>query len=123
MFEDIKTVAVYVTDKERAKEFYTRVLGFELVVDLGPDLCFLRSKSGAISVYLEGGMQPSTTNNRATRLSFFLQAEQSAADTYAALKGAGVRLFQEAPEPVDENQACFQFADPDGNILEVCGKR
>ncbi len=101
MFSAVGALAVYVTDKEKAKEFYTTVLGFEVAVDLGPDLCFLKSPNGAIDVYLEGGMTPSAVDRRTCRLSFFLRAEESAA--------------------VDDDTACFQLLDPDGNIIEVCG--
>ena len=122
MFESIRTVAVYVTDLGRAKTFYTEVLGFEVTAEVTPTLCFLRSRSGKISLYLEGGQKPAKTDARTVRLSFFLQTEQSAKDVYKALKARGVKLLQEAPEPVDENTSCFQFEDPDGNILEVSGK-
>ena len=122
MFENIRTVAVYVTDLGRAKKFYTEALGFEVTAEVTPTLCFLRSRSGKISIYLEGGQKPAKTDSKTVRLSFFLQTEQSAKDVYKALKAKGVKLLQEAPEPVDENTSCFQFEDPDGNILEVSGK-
>jgi catechol 2,3-dioxygenase-like lactoylglutathione lyase family enzyme len=122
LFESIRTVAVYVTDLGRAKKFYTEALGFEVTAEVTPTLCFLRSRSGKISLYLEGGQKPAKIDARTVRLSFFLQTEQSAKDVYKALKAKGVKLLQEAPEPVDENTSCFQFEDPDGNILEVSGK-
>ena len=122
MFESIRTVAVYVTDMGRAKTFYTEVLGFEVTAEVSPTLCFLRSRSGKISLYLEGGQKPAKIDAQTVRLSFFLQTEQSAKDVYKALKAKGVKLLQEAPEPVDENTSCFQFEDPDGNILEVSGR-
>jgi predicted enzyme related to lactoylglutathione lyase len=123
MFDAVTAVAVYVTDKERAKSFYTEVLGFEVAVDLGPELCFLRSKSGKIDVYLEGGMKPAAVDRSSSRLSFFLRTEEPARETHAKLREAGVKLLQDAPEAVDERTACFQAVDPDGNILEVCGSR
>ncbi len=123
MFDAVTAVAVYVTDKERAKRFYTEVLGFDVRADLGPRLCFLKSKSGEIDIYLEGGMKPADSDPGRTRLSFFLRAEEPARDAYVRLREAGVRLLQDAPEPVDERTACFQLLDLDGNILEVCGSR
>jgi hypothetical protein len=47
----------------------------------------------------------------------------SADETYAALRESGVTLIQKEPNPVDDKTACFQLLDPDGNILEVCGRR
>ena len=105
MFQGIGALAVYVTDKERAKEFYTSVLGFEVVADLGPNLCFLKSNNGEIDIYLEGGMKPVTADSQTSRMGFFL------------------RLLQEEPKAVDDNTACFQLLDPDGNIVDVCGPR
>ena len=121
MFERVQALAVYVTDKERAKEFYTRVLGFELAHDLGPDLCFLRSANNEIYIYLEGGMRRGAIDNRTCRLAFFLHTGEPAAAAFARLKAAGVKLLQDAPEAVSDDTACFQFEDPDGNILEACG--
>ncbi len=123
MFTRIGALAVFVTDKERAKEFYTDVLGFEVAADLGPDLCFLKSKSGAIDIYLEGAKRRSDIDAQNSRLSFFLRTESSAAEAFTMLREAGARLLQEAPEAVDDETARFQLIDPDGNIIEVCGAR
>ena len=122
MFERVRALAVYATDLKRAKRFYTEVLDFELSAELGPGLCFLKSKSGNINIYLEGGKKQTQVDNQTSRLSFFLQAERSASETHASLKAAGVNLLQEAPELVGDKTACFQFKDPDGNIIEVCGE-
>lgn len=122
MFKSIRSLAVYVTDMKRAKRFYTEILGLEVSADLGPNLCFLKSRSGNIHIYMEGSSKSTSIDNQTSRLSFFLQAENSAFETYAALEAAGVKLLQEAPELVGDDTACFQFEDPDGNIIEVSGK-
>ena len=54
MFERIGALAIYVTDLKKAKNFYSEILGFEISADLNPNLCFLRSKSGHINIYMEG---------------------------------------------------------------------
>jgi predicted enzyme related to lactoylglutathione lyase len=122
MFKSIRSLGVYVSDMNRAKEFYTRVLGFEVTFDLGENLCFLKSRNDEIDIYLEAGMTPSKTDNKTCRLSFFLQAEKPAKEVFDQLKSAGVKLLQDAPEPVDDETACFQFSDPDGNVLEVSAR-
>lgn len=122
MFKSIRSLAVYVSDMARAKKFYTEVLGFKVTADLGPTLCFLNSQLGKIPIYLEGGQKPSPVSNQTCRLSFFLETEKSASETYIALKQAGVKLLQPEPEPVGDDTACFQFQDPDGNIIEVSAK-
>lgn len=123
MFSGVGALAIYVTDKERAKEFYTARLGFVVAADVGPNLCFLKSPNGAIDVYLEGGMSTATTDGTSARLGFFLRTEASAGAAFAALRESGVRLVQDEPEPVDDVTACFQLLDPDGNIIDVCGAR
>ena len=122
MFTDVSCLAVYVTDYERSKRFYTKILGFEVRVELGPDLCFLVSKSGKINIYLEGGYKAGPINEQRARLSFFLDAEKSVYETYEALKSAGAKILQDAPEQVGDGTYAFRFEDPDGNIIEVAGK-
>ena len=68
-------------------------------------------------------MKKTNINNQTSRLSFFLQAEKSASETYNSLKAFGVRLIQNAPEPVSDETACFQLVDPDNNLIKVCGSR
>lgn len=123
MFTGIGALAIYVTDKERAKEFYTSVLGFQVAADVSPTLCFLKSPNGVVDAYLEGGMTRSGTRRDATRLGFFLRTDGSARHAFAALRAAGVRLLQDEPAAVDDSTECFQLLDPDGNIIDVCGDR
>ncbi|MHC4598966.1 MAG: VOC family protein [Planctomycetota bacterium] len=122
MFKDVQTIAVYTADLKRAKAFYTDVLGFEITSELGEDLCFLRSRSGTLHVYMEGGREPAPVGPRTARLGFFLEAEESARETFERLRDRGVTMLHEAPEEVGDDLACFQFIDPDGNILDVAGK-
>lgn len=122
MFTDVSCLAVYVTDYERAKRFYTEVLGFEVRVELGPELCFLVSKSGEVNIYLEGGYEPGSAGEQIARLSFFLETKKSIFETYENLKAAGVKLLQNAPEQVGDDRFVFRLADPDGNLIEVSGK-
>lgn len=122
MFTDVSCLAVYVTDYRRAKRFYTEVLGFDVRVELGPNLCFLVSKSGKVNVYLEGGYEPSAVDDQTARLSFFLETEKSIFETYDTLKAAGVELLHDAPEQVGDDRYVFRLADPDENIIEVSGK-
>lgn len=119
MFKSINTIAVYVSDMERAKKFYIEVLGFTVKADLGPTLSFLQS--GGIHVYLEAGHKSSAVDNKSTRLSFFLETEKSAQEPFDALKAAGVTILDDAPVEVGDGVFAFQFLDPDGNILEATG--
>jgi len=122
VFKDVQTLAVYATDMARSRQFYTEVLGFKVRAEVHPGLCFLSSPNGKIDIYLEAGMKPAAVDNCTARLSFFLETEATAAETFAHLKAAGVRLLQDAPEEVGDGIFCFQFLDPDGNVLEACGR-
>jgi catechol 2,3-dioxygenase-like lactoylglutathione lyase family enzyme len=119
MFININTVAIYVSDIERAKDFYIGALGFELRVDVHPNLCFLNL--GDRNIYLEGGKEPVDVKENSVRISFFLEAKGSVFDVFNDLKEAGVEILQEEPDEVGEDTYTFQFKDPDGNILEVTG--
>jgi catechol 2,3-dioxygenase-like lactoylglutathione lyase family enzyme len=123
MFDHISSLAVYVTELERAKKFYTEVLGFEVSADLGPTLCFLRSKTGKVNIYLEGGHKPATADADTARLGFFLEPPDSVHKVFETLKKQGVNPLQSAPEQVGDDTWWFQFPDPDRNILEVSGKK
>ena len=122
MFKSIRALAIYVTDMGRAKKFYTEILDFQVSAELGPNLCFLESASGDIHIYLEGGNKPTSIDKMTSRLSFFLQAEKSASETYTLLKDAGIKFLQTVPQFVGDGASCFQFEDPDGNIIDIAGK-
>jgi len=119
MFDSISSLAVHVTDKERAQRFYVEKLGFEVEYDLGPELSFLKSKNGQIHIYLEGGKQPPAAGGDCCRLGFYLRTAEPAKGLFERLRGAGVRMVEDAPEQVDDDTACFGLYDPDGNIVEV----
>ena len=122
MFERIGALAVYVTDLERAKKFYTEILGFRIRVELGPELCFLVSESGLIHIYLEGGCRTRITGERDVRLGFFLESARPAGEIYEELREAGVELLDDAPRRVGDDIQTFRLRDPDGNIIEVSAK-
>ena len=121
MFASVNTVAVYVSDMERAKRFYTEILGFKIKYDIGPTLCFLVSESGNINVYLEAGNKPAAVNGESTRLSFFLWTVNTVRETFDELKVKGVTILDKEPEEVGNGVYVFRFLDPDRNILEATG--
>jgi len=56
MFKNIRSIAIYVSDMERAKKFYVDILGFEIGADIPQaNLCFLYSKNKKLGVYLKAG--------------------------------------------------------------------
>ncbi len=120
MFKSVSCVAVYATDIDRSRDFYTGTLGFRVAADLG-GLCFLKSASGAIDVYLESVGNRSGAAADSARLGFFLTSEGPVQAAMDRLRGMGVRVLEDSPVRVDDHTGCFRFADPDGNLIDVSG--
>jgi catechol 2,3-dioxygenase-like lactoylglutathione lyase family enzyme len=121
MIGGVRTIAVHVTDIERAKRFYTETLGFVLRVQVTPGLCFLETENGAVHVYLEGDHRPAPVGPDSARLGFYLETEGSAHEAFERLREAGADLLEEEPLQVDEDLWTFRLRDPDGNLLDVVG--
>lgn len=122
MFNKVGTVSIFVSDQQRAKQFYTEVLGFELRMDapLGPE-----SDARWIAVAPKGGQ---------TELLLYLPDENwshykdvvgkpqpvtldvsDIQHLYEDLKAKGV-VFSGAPEP--QPWGTFTtFQDSEGNYL------
>ncbi len=121
MFDSVRTIAVYASDLERSKRFYVDLLGFEVRVQVAPDLCFLQSPGGGLHLYLEGGHDPSTISEKNCRLGFYLEASRPVPEVFDALQGAGAAVSPDAPEEVGDGVFTFRVEDPDGLLLDVTG--
>jgi len=105
-------LSVPVSDQQRAKRFYTEVLGFELVREspMGPGMSWIQlappgqSVTIALVTWFEtmkpGGLQGVMVNTED------IDAE------HAALRGRGLELSEIKQEPWGRYA---MFADPDGN--------
>jgi predicted enzyme related to lactoylglutathione lyase len=113
---EVRTVAVHVSDQDRAVAFYVQTLGFEkrLEAEFGPGLRWIEvAPPGAgttIALLKAAEGQPVGVDT-----GIRLQTRDAAAD-HASLKALGVDVDAEIiPYPI----AMFTFRDPDANRLYV----
>ena len=116
---ELSHIGIYVTDMERMREFYTRLLGFK-VMDAGElrnglRLTFLsKDPKDHHQIVLVGGREkgtPSTINQITFRVASITQV-RAMHDLLVASKVEGI-------DPVDHGNAwSVYFLDPEGNRLE-----
>jgi catechol 2,3-dioxygenase-like lactoylglutathione lyase family enzyme len=115
--EDVVLVSVPVADQERSKEFYTRVLGFELVRDDSsvPGIRWISVKptNGRIVISLVNWFE---TMPAGSLRGLVLRSKDLKA-TYAELSARGVQ-FESLPEVRPWGTEAV-FRDPDGNSFVV----
>jgi predicted enzyme related to lactoylglutathione lyase len=109
----VRTVAIRVTDQDRALAFYVGTLGFETRMDapMGPGQRWIEvaPAGGDTSIALVGGTAPASGPNTGIRLT-----TDDARAAHAALREAGADVDDEiTPVPVP----MFVLRDPDGNRL------
>ncbi|MGW7823785.1 VOC family protein [Streptomyces puniciscabiei] len=125
MLKNLMYVTVYVTDQDRALEFYTEGLGLRKRVDHpGPDGRFLTVAPGDDSVEIilwpgspgqgpvaEGG-EPSVVPGP-----IFLESDDLT-EEFKALRSRGVEFAEPEPVPYAFGVRATAF-DPDGNRIEL----
>jgi predicted enzyme related to lactoylglutathione lyase len=121
MLERIVYTSLFVSDQDRALDFYTNVLGFELGVDApttdGPRFLTVAVKDQDFQLVLwpgtPGQAQPVDGRIPAT----YTIATADCRKAYDALKSRGVKFDTEVLEYPWGYIAVFQ--DPDGNRLQL----
>lgn len=112
-------VAAYVTDLERAKDFYMRHLGFKEGDPMPPGVIL---RAGESTLYLEGGRKRREgAALRQAELGFTFSVREGLKEAYAKLRDADVPLVG-AYEEFSPSFGFFRIADPDGNVIEIAGK-
>lgn len=112
----LAVLEILVTDLARAARFYQDILGFEMVEESPPGVLL---HAPALSLYLEGGHEPTTPDPRRTRLSPSFSVDR-VREAHDALAAAGVPVVIPY-QAFSESFALFAIADPDGNVLGVSG--
>jgi catechol 2,3-dioxygenase-like lactoylglutathione lyase family enzyme len=105
-------VVLHVNDVQRAKKFYTEVLGMTAYRE-DPGQVFLHAGQQGLALFKKAGDAPLTTGNDLNHL-----ALNVAAGTYETLKAElerhGVPV---TGRPSDDH--CIYFRDPDGHRLQL----
>ena len=115
MITQVKHVSVPVKNQDEALEFYTKKLGFKLVVDVeaGDQRWIeLEIPGGETCVVL---FTPEGHEERIGSLSNIIFTAENIEETVEKLKANGVNFIQ---EPVKENWGTYAlFSDQDGNTF------
>lgn len=114
----VQVIAIYVSDVERAKDFYVDTLGLELN---GPSGGGYSLKSGNMSFYLEGGRTQQVESGLTYNTISPALATKSIKNAYETLKAKGVQIVEDFVQ-YGEAFAMFRIADPDGNVLKFAGE-
>jgi lactoylglutathione lyase len=120
MISHVAKIGVNVKDQDRALEFYTKVLGCELVtnVPMGKDSRWIEVRppgaQTALVLWTPKGME-----DRIGTFSGIVFQSEDVQKTYEQLVAKGVK-FTQAPT-AQAGGTMGQFADPDGNIFVLRG--
>lgn len=119
MFSRIMYVTVFVSDQERALDFYTNRLGFEKVIDYsGPEGRFLtiklKDQGPEVLLWLGTAGEARTTPGVG---SLFIESDDLVKD-FADLKACGVKFLEPEPEAYPYGVRVTAL-DPDGNPIAL----
>jgi predicted enzyme related to lactoylglutathione lyase len=114
----VKLVSIPVTDQDRALEFYSKKLGFQVAGDTpfgeGKRWIELRTPGGQTRVVL---FTPDGQENRIGSFSNLVFGSDDVNKTHAELRKRGVEFVQEPRTEPWGTSAMFK--DPDGNIFLI----
>ncbi|MGD8395472.1 MAG: VOC family protein [Candidatus Eiseniibacteriota bacterium] len=109
-------IELRVADPERARRFYEEALGLRVVAD--QEGRFIWLDAGSIEILLRPGVPPDgAASYDASALGLVVYVDDLPA-TAAALRARGVAL-----RPVDGDDRCLSFADPDGHWYQLVDPR
>lgn len=131
MLQGLSHVFLFVTDIEKARAFYTGVLGLE-ILEQDP-------QRGGLFLALPGGthivdmVQVDSPPSPAPKIdgshkpkpgvghvAFHVASQEALRDAYIELLDKGVNVFAKADH---KSQQSIYFFDPDNNALEICWER
>ena len=108
-------VFLYYNDLARAADFYSRVLGLELVVDYDWAKIYQVTSGSFVGCVdgTRGANRPS--KDKPVNISFI---GEHVDDWYAHLRAAGVTIYRPLDERADIGIRGFMVLDPEGYVLE-----
>ena len=113
----IAVISIYVSDLQKALDFYVGVLGLEDKSEMRPGRILALGDS---SFYLEPGREKTTPDTKIANTQVCFKVESIKA-AYEALVTMGVEMVVEYTE-YSPDFAMFMAADPDGNVVEFAGR-
>jgi predicted enzyme related to lactoylglutathione lyase len=123
MKAEINLITIWTDDVEKMKDFYSRVIGFETINDLGDYVEFRSSgvrfaickRSVMVGFSQEYLKKPS---GQGFELAFPCQTPEDVDLSYESIVKLGAVPVHE-PQDMPWNQRTALFADPEGNIHEL----
>ena len=121
-FQKVHTI-LYVTDQAASREFYSRILGMEPVLDV-PGMtefkfsdCFTLGlmPHSSINKILQGKTEDPTSGTGITRCELYLYVDDTEAE-YQNAVALNAKVLS-APADRDWGDRAFYLADPDGHIV------
>jgi lactoylglutathione lyase len=119
----IDHIAVIVADMDRSLEFYTSILGMEIIKDGRPEGGLKKSFIGigkkallALTEDKNRSRIPTGIVEGVNHIAFFVDDIDKAGD---ALKKKGINIIEEKVDKEGRTTA-YHFLDPDGLELEIC---
>ncbi|WP_462413102.1 VOC family protein [Neobacillus sp. Marseille-QA0830] len=120
MIKNIATVAVYVDDQQKAKEFWTKKVGFKVAAEfpMGPNAFWLEVAPSNAQSHLVIYPKSMMKGHESMKASIVFVCE-NVLETYETMKANGV-TFKGQPEKMQWG-TFVQFSDEDGNEFLLKG--
>jgi len=103
---------------EPSKDFYGRILGFQLIREMGESMAVYRvgTEDTLVIVEAETSYDPNSRDFRVDHIGFFLNSPGEVDEMAAYLREQDVTILS---GPANRKKGRFLFAsDPDGNLIE-----
>ena len=115
----IRHIALQVSDPQRSKAFYTRILKMELEWEPDPDNIYLTTGGQDNLALHKATEQPSSNDSqRLDHIGFALPTLQDVDQWYAWIRSQNVPVVKEIKTHRDGARS-FYFSDPDGNTIQM----
>ncbi|HLR89852.1 MAG TPA: VOC family protein [Balneolaceae bacterium] len=101
-----------------SKDFYGRILGFELIREMGESMAVYRvgTEDTLVIVEAETSYDPNSRDFRVDHIGFFLNSPEEVDEMADYLREQDVTILS---GPANRKRGRFLFAsDPDGNLIE-----
>ncbi len=115
----LRHLALRVRDLRKAKDFYRRIFGMEVVWEPDPQNCYL--SSGADNLALHEMTPAAGPTAEASPLDHFgfIAGSPEAVDAWASWAGQNGVKIQKAPKKHRDGSYSCYVEDPDGNTIQI----